>query len=74
MVLSFFLVISVLGTRAASSRISSLSLSLGNMLTGLFALHGYMICFAFQFSIIRPYAGRILSGTVNIFGLGADFA
>ena len=33
-----------------------------------------MICFAFQSSIICLYAGRILSGTVNIFGLGADFA
>ena len=33
-----------------------------------------MICFAFQFSIICLYASRILSGTVNILGLGADLA
>jgi len=32
-----------------------------------------MIFFAFQSSIICLYAGRILSGTVNIFGLGAIF-
>jgi len=30
-----------------------------------------MIFFAFQCFIICLYAGRILSGTVNIFGLGA---
>ena len=33
-----------------------------------------MICFAFQSSIICLYASRIMSVTVNIFGLGADFA
>ena len=33
-----------------------------------------MICFAFRSSIIFQYAGRILSGTVDIFGLGADLA
>jgi len=32
-----------------------------------------MIFFAFQSSIICLYAVRILSGTVNIFGLGAVF-
>ena len=68
-VLSFFLVISFLGTRSASSLISPLGLNLRNMLTGLLASHGYMICFAFQSSVICLYAGRISSGTVNILGL-----
>ena len=74
MVLSSFLVISFLGTRSASNLISPLGLSLGNMLTGLLASHGYLICFAFESLIICVSAGRILSGTINIFGLGADFA
>ena len=74
MVLSFFLVISFLGTRSASSLIWPLGLSLGNILTELLASHGYTICFAFQSSIICLYTGRILSGTVNIFGLGAYLA
>ena len=74
MVLLFFLVISFLGTRSASSLISPLGLTLGNLLTGLLASHRYMICFTFQSSIIFLYAGRILSGTVNIFRLDANFA
>ena len=74
MVLSFFLVISFLGTRSASSLISPLGFRLGNIFTGLLALHGYMICFSFHSSTICLYAGRILSITVNIVRLGADFA
>ena len=74
MVLSVFLVISFLGTRSASGLISPFGLSLGNMFTGLLAWHGYMISFCFRVLEICLYTWRILSGTVNIFGLGAEFA
>ena len=74
MVPLFFLVISFLRTRSASNLISPFGLILGNMLTGLLASQRGMTCLALQSSIICLYAGRILSGTVNIFGLGADFA
>jgi len=73
MVLSFLIVISFQGARSAMSLISPLGLNLGNMLTWLLAWQGEMIFFAFQSLMICLYAGRILSISVNIFGLGAVF-
>jgi len=72
-VLSFLILISLLDTRSARSQISPLGLDLGNMLIGLLASQGEMIFLAFQSSIIGLYGGRILSGTVDTFGLGSVF-
>jgi len=71
--LSFLIVISFLGTRSSRSLISPLGLRSGNMWKGLLASQGAMIFFTFQVSIICLNAGRILSGTVHLFGLGAIF-